>query len=239
MAAMRRRAKSNTLFRLVKSLSFGQFTKLKAFNDVYAKGSKQWRLIEYYYHLDEWSREKETSDWPDGRFSALKYDTLQWLLRAMSRVGDWPGNALFHVFGDVSMALKHKVFESAADFWEEAKPMVLKQERFGLQLEFLSLQRETIRLGYLAEEIPENLAENLKMTQIALSLQSELLALEIVRSKYFDPIKILHAQDGTVPRELSDLLDKELKKIRYETLKGIRARFCFLRMQVFLDLLSQ
>jgi hypothetical protein len=238
MAQAARRAKSNTLFRLVKSLSFGQFTKLKAYNDVYAKGSKQWRLIEYYYHLSEWSREKELADWPEGRLAALKYDTLQWMFKAMSRVGEWPGHDLFHAYGDVAMAVKRNVFASADEFWTEAKPTALNEERFGLILEFLALEREIIRSGDTPDEVPARLARNLKLSQDIIALQSEVLKLEELQSLYFDPIKIQHRQNGMVSKDQADSLRGHLQQIKYKGLKCVRSRHAYLRMQVFIDLLG-
>lgn len=238
MARIRRRAKSNTLFRLVKSLSFGQYTKLKAFNDVYAKGSKQWRLIEYYYHQKEWSREKELSDWPEERFATLKYHTLQWLLRALSRTGEWPGNTLFHIYGDISIALKHQVFECADDFWEEVKPKAINEERFGLVLEYLALQRVLARSSTTLEDAQIQLLENLELCQKMISLHNEVLEVESLRIKYFDPIKYNHSQNGLVPIVEAEELRIQMAGLNYNNLHSIRAKYGFLRMQIFLDLLD-
>jgi hypothetical protein len=238
MAQTKRRAKSNTLFRLVKSLSPGLFARLKVFNDTYAKGSKQWKLIEYYYYLTEWSREKELADWPDGRISALKYNALQWLFDALSKVGDWPGKEIFHAFGDVATALNRKVYQCADEFWAEAKPHIVQQERFGLLLEFLGLEREIIRVSYSHLEIPFRLAENFAFTKKIIALHSEIIEIEEFRSIYFDPIKIQHSINGSIPRDLLALLKAEIQKFNLSRFETVRGKFAYLRMKVFLDLLD-
>ena len=217
------RVKSDTLYRLCKLISEGTYSRLKAYNDVYAKGSQQWQLFEYYRNLDTWSRDKEKNHWQHLDLADLKYNTLARLLRAISKMGDWPGHEIHALIGDIAWAIKHGAGEEMLPLIDEAKNSAIQTERLGLLMEILGLEKQAVFQLTSATKRVARMKAIQAQTRWMLERIAEIEKLNTLRIALFEPAKGIAQEQGVASTQYAELLEVELDRINGEEIIAQKA----------------
>lgn len=230
MLSESRYAKPDLLFRLCKTVGDGIYGTLKAYNDIHRKGSKQWRLFEYYRALPDWNQTQEQVDWEGENLNVLKHRTLKWLLKSMSRIGNWPNRDLIELIGEISWGLKEGAGEYLFELTKVAKRIAWSREAFHLLEEILRLEMQVIQAGDF-QGYSQGTAKNiLEEKQRVARIKEELVELMEIRIIYLEPRRAEAKNDGRIMRSLGDELNQVLSKINPARLMSSIARLDYFDM---------
>lgn len=214
------RVKSDFLYRLCRVITDGVYSKLKAYNDVYAKGSKQWRLIDYYRGLERWDKQRERQDWAGENLAALKYNTLNWLLLAMSKIGDWPQSDIHALIGGIRWGLKAGANEELLDFVDEAKELSWKTEAYNLFEEALGLEWMIVSLLDDFSGRESRIKNILKARDHLETRKREINDVFSIRLLHFEPARKKTVEEGVGAQEKFEALFIALSQINPKDLEA-------------------
>ncbi len=181
-----RRVKSDLLFRLCSTLTDQECEELKRHIQLHRKDAKQFRLLEYYRQMAKWSREQEKKDWTGENLSQLKSNTLAWLMRNMSKYGDWHGKELHHLKGDLNWAVSKGIERHLESHFEKASRLAVEIEAFEAALDLH-------RVGF--DCFPKS-DRPFDLEAWAIKGLEEIEAAHALRLEYFEPIRIQNKDTG-------------------------------------------
>jgi hypothetical protein len=209
-----RRVRSDLLFRLCKTLSDEECDELRRHIQLQRKDAKQFRLLDYYRQLPEWSREQEKKDWTGENLSKLKSNTLAWLMRNMARYGAWHGKELHHLFGDIKWAISRRIENYLGDHYQRALSIARDFESPEIVMGLLLVGRQHFVWTDQASEMKEWVFKEMEEEE----------DVHGIRLEYFEPIKIQNKVTGY--NHLADwqVFQTLLENPRWETLSSFTAK---------------
>lgn len=209
-----RRVRSDLLFRLCKTLSDEECDELRRHIQLQRKDAKQFRLLDYYRQLPEWSREQEKKDWTGENLSKLKSNTLAWLMRNMARYGAWHGKELHHLLGDIKWAISRRIENYLGDHYQRALSIARDFESPEIVIGLLFVGRQHFVWTDQASEMKEWVFKEMEEEE----------HVHGIRLEYFEPIKIQNKVTGY--NHLADwqVFQTLLENPRWETLSSFAAK---------------
>ena len=231
--------KSDLLYRLCKVIGDAGFARLRAYNDVYAKGSKQWRLIDYYRGLEVWSKEREKRDWVGENLAALKFKTLDWLFTVMARLGDWPDGEMMAMVGAIRWGIEAGAGTDLLDRVDEAKALAFETEEFGLALKIIELEQVILRDMARGPGKTARLKAALVQGEVLVGMVREVLDYQAFRVQHLEPLKDQGVASGAVRSEDFGVVLEALDAVDEGGLRTGMARLGYKNVRLFCQLVAK
>lgn len=232
MGIVNKRSPSDSVFRIAKSISDPLYARLKAYNDVYSKGSKQWQYFTFCRNLGEWSGQVEKDAFPNDNLASLKYETLRWLVKSLVYLSEWEGKAYYTLLMEVLRSVISSGEHHALALSDEAVALGLKLEYFDSVQEVLRVQRQLAdRLLPSWKSFPI-LERNHQLSQDVFALASEVYTWERHAHELYLPIK--HTREAGQPVPADDLatLASILDSYLLDDLRSVSAKRQYLALSV-------
>jgi hypothetical protein len=206
MAIVNKRSPSDSVFRISKTISDSMYARLKSFNDLYSKDSKQWRYFTYCRETEAWSLDKENEDWKNENLPAIKHATLRWLVKSLVYVSEWDTKAYHLIFLEVLKAAQSSGEGYALALSDEGITIGLEQEYFDSVQEILRLQRNLIDKLFQNPAKQSYLKANFDAAAAAKVSALEIFEIEQNYYLLYQPIKVEREKTGTVPQKALEKL---------------------------------
>lgn len=222
VADLSHRVKSDLLFRLCNTLSDKECEELKRHIQLHRKDAKQFRLLEYYRQMPEWSRDQEKKDWESENLSRLKSNTLAWLMRNMARYGEWQGTDLHHLLGDIKWAISKGIGQHLESHFQRA--LVLAKE---IEAHEVLFELHAIGKQYFGETVDKLDSHDWAFRQL-----QEVEIVHSLRLQYFEPIRIQNRVAGQNRITAWQTFQVVLADAKWEGLSASAARRELLKLRI-------
>jgi hypothetical protein len=208
------------------------YIRLRTFNDLYSKDSKQWRYFTYCREADDWSLKKEKKDWEGENLPSIKHATLRWLVRTLVYVSDWDAKSYHLIFLEVLKAAQSNGEGYALALSDEGIAIGIEHEYFDSVQEILRQQRGLIEKLFSIPLRQTLLSENFELTEKVRECASEAYEMEKSYYRLYDPIKVALRESGKVPFDSFNKFRDFCLAIEPKELKTVTARRRFLAMDI-------
>lgn len=232
MTVTNKRSPSDSVLRISKAVSDAMFARLKSFNDLYAKDSKQWKYFTYCRDCIDWSLAKENSDWKNENLPALKHATLKWLVKSLVLVSEWDGKSFYMSILEILKALQLHGEGYALFLSDECIRIGLEYEYFDSVQEILRIQRSLIERMFQNTEKQAMLHSNFGYAENARECSIEILEMEYAYFQIYSPVKSERAKSGRIRPELLDGLSAFCYSRSSRPFKTTSARRIFLSLEI-------
>lgn len=191
------RRPSPRLWGMVHGLTDDEWRQIKAFSEVYGKGSQQFRLLEFHRHLDSYDPDLEKETFSGVALTSMRNTARRWLVRTAARLAFYL-TELEELTMDVDLLLRWGYHDVAMEHIAEAKQLAAAQEEFAWLARLLKQEIAVIKAVYHGVERTQAL-EKVAGEAIAnarlLVLEAEIEAHEI---RYMENIRSKFAETGLI-----------------------------------------
>lgn len=125
----RGRRPSPLLWGMVKAITDDEWRQIKAFSEVYGKGSKQFQLLEYLREQEQYDYLKEKEEFPDVSLGSMRNTARKWLIRTARRLAFYQSEVAEETL-DIEVILQWGFPEAALEQIGYAKELAVKREEF-------------------------------------------------------------------------------------------------------------
>lgn len=202
------RKPSPTLWAMARNLSEDQWAQLKAFSQVYGKGSLQFRLLELLRSMPQYDplAEREGIDTKD--LYSLRRRAKQWLVRTGRRLAFYV-KEVEEQSGDIDVLIGWGHHEEAMEWVVNAKQLAKSQDEFLVLARVLEQEKVVVRELYQGDDRTNALLRI--ANEVDANNQNLLLAADMARNAamYLEPVKNTLARSGK--------LDHAAVKMYFET----------------------
>jgi hypothetical protein len=179
-----------SLWVMVQRITEEQWRQLKAFSEVYGKGSLQFRLIELLRSMKVYDAKAERQAFSENDLYSLRKKAKRWLIRTGRRLA-FAIKEVEEQYGDVEMLISWGHFADAWEFVAEAKVVAMAREEFvvmaglleqekNIAKELFQYEERTLELTRIANETLAN-AEKIRLAAKMLAFSA--MHIEPVRNK--------------------------------------------------------
>jgi hypothetical protein len=172
------------------------YLRLKSYNDLYAKDSKQWRYFTYCRESTDWTLAKENEDWKHENLPSIKHATLKWLVKTLVYVSEWDAKSYHFILMEVIKASQSNGEGYALALSDEGIEIGMEHEYFDSVQEILRYQRKLVERLFSNQQRLSMLKDNFAVALKARACSSEVIEMEQNYFEIFEPIKIARQKTG-------------------------------------------
>lgn len=140
------------LWEMVHRVPEDQWRRLKAFSEVYGKGSLQFRLVELLRSMKAYDPALEKAAFSENDLDSLRRSARRWLVRTGQRLG-FASNEVEEQQDDVQMLMVWGHYREAHKYIKEAKRLAVSQEDFLAIASLLERERAVARELFKGDEL--------------------------------------------------------------------------------------
>lgn len=204
------RGPSPTLWEMTQRVTDDEWRQLKAFSQVYGKGSQQFQLLELLRSMAVYDSRLEKETFAECALGVLRHNAKAWMIRTVQRLAFYATEVMEQTL-DVDVLLRWGMHEEALKFITEAKKLAIEQEEFGwvamlLRQEMIAIKSSSIDLEQ-QQLLLELLAQEAVGNANLLALEKEIEAHEI---RFIDRARKELVKEGK--------FDEQLQSTYFETI---------------------
>ncbi len=154
------RTKSDSLWRLVKTLTDSTVDTLRRQTELSGRDEEKFKLVAFYRGQSVYDREQEKAAWENNTtyLKVLKYRTYAWLVSQLAVISSFPHDDVHRLIGEIKVQMFHGCYPDVLEYIDKAKTICKERELFYQWREILHLEIKAASKSLQASELLSRIA---------------------------------------------------------------------------------
>ncbi len=154
------RTKSDSLWRLVKTLTDSTVETLRRQTEVLGRDEEKFKLVAFYRGQPVYDREQEKAAWENNTtyLKVLKYRTYAWLVSQLAVISTFPHDDVHRLIGEIKVQMYHGCYPDVLEYIDKAKTICKERELFYQWREILHLEIKAASKSLQASDLLSRIA---------------------------------------------------------------------------------